>query len=111
MKKVIIPLSILIISLMAYSDMKDRLHELDRLADQTEVQKNIKSHPATSDGSGINSQINQAIKSPLQNNIQNSGQNFNQGPTGFKENNIKPQTNPDNPFNTPQTMTEPTLPE
>ena len=75
------------------------------------VQKNIKSRPQTSDGSGINNQINKDIKTPLGSNIQNSGQNFNQGPTGFKDNHIEPQTNPANPFNTPQTMTEPTLPE
>lgn len=111
MKKIIVPLTILIISSMAYADMRDRFHELDRLADQTEVQKNIKSRPHTSDGSGINNQINKDIKTPLGSNIQNSGQNFNQGPTGFKDNHIEPQTNPANPFNTPQTMTEPTLPE
>ena len=59
----------------------------------------------------LDTAINKDIKTPLGSNIQNSGQNFNQGPTGFKDNHIEPQTNPANPFNTPQTMTEPTLPE
>ena len=102
MKKILIPLSVLVISTMAYIDMKDRFCELDRIADQTEVQKNIKSQPETSQGAGIHSQINKAIERPIERNIQNSGQNFNQGPTGFKENRIVPQTTTASPITNPK---------
>ena len=104
MKKILIPLSVLVISTMAYIDMKDRFCELDRIADQTEVQKNIKAQPETSDGSGVNSRIKQSIENPLERNIQNSGQNFNQGPTGFKENRIVPQTTKASPITRPGQM-------
>lgn len=102
MKKSLIALSVLIIALMAYTDVKDRFQQLDKIADQTEVQKNIKSQPETSQGAGIHSKINKAIERPIERNIQNSGQNFNQGPTGFKENRIVPQTTTASPITNPK---------
>ena len=101
MKKFLIPLSILIITSMAYADVKDRFRELDKIADQSEVQKNIKSKPQTSDGRSIDTQIKQKTAKPLARNFQNSGQDFTQGPTGFKENRITPQTNTSSPLLNP----------
>lgn len=104
MKKLLIPLSIIIVASMAYIDINDRFKELDNLADQTEVQKNIKSQPQSTDGSGVQQHINKSINENLPSNIQNSGQNFDQGPTGFENKKFTPNANPANPLASPEKL-------